>query len=109
MTDLAPRIADVKKKAEAEIIADKAMRAATEDEGYDAVQRKVKDWGKARNAYTTTASPDLILAMAARIEELEKALEPFANGWKDDISSPWFFTFEEIEAAARALEGEADS
>jgi hypothetical protein len=117
MTDLATRIADVKKKAEAEIIADKVMKAATEGEGYDVVQRKVLNWSEACKEYTIAASPDLFLAMVARIEELEKALEPFAKaadelipGTPDEAGVMWdgivaMANAGHLRTAARALKG----
>jgi hypothetical protein len=99
MTDLATRIADVEKKAEA------ALGLSTEHDQADA-------WLD----YGVYASPDLFLAMAARIKELEKALEPFAEahkgreGWDGDWTiggSPLRNCH--LRTAARAVKGEADS
>lgn len=91
MTDLATRIADVKKKAEAakNIPVEVQMRAESiaTPEGVVA-SRAVK-------TYCETASPDLILAMAAEIEaltaKLEKAretLEPFAKAFANRYPDP---------------------
>jgi hypothetical protein len=68
MTDLAARIADVKQKAEV------AIEATT-------ITALKRDWG----AFQDAASPELILAMAAQIKELKKALEPFAKAAEELI------------------------
>jgi hypothetical protein len=105
MTDLAARIADVKQKAEAatpqnfdtaEIKTAGAFIVCPFCDGegevevtadycnYDNVAIGVQFYGVGNHfgnaeAYYRAASPDLILAMAARIEELEKVLEPFGK------------------------------
>jgi hypothetical protein len=138
MTDLATRIADVKQKAEAAtpgpwfvgamndglFVIDQPPRPSNDD-----VQPKHKvkclakfEYAEKANAdYTAAASPDLILAMAARIEELEKALEPwrgfdfFVAGKPDDFAAlevkhngetKVLVTAAQIRAAASALKGE---
>lgn len=111
MTDLATRIADVKQKAEA-----LQKCHVSEAEAY-------------RMAFRfSVAEPDLILAMAARIEELEKALEPFGTAGMPWVAcdptddSPWVqapdntklrigsvdvgLTIGDFRTAARAYRGE---
>jgi hypothetical protein len=103
MTDLTTRIANVKQKAEA------AIEATT-------IAALTRDWG----AFQDAASPDLFLAMAARIEELEKALKPFAGAYdyyklwhpallEDESASCMEYghaTIGHLRTAARALKGE---
>jgi hypothetical protein len=96
MTDLATRIADVKKKAEA-----LQKCHVSEAEAY-------------RMAFRfSVAEPDLFLPMAARIEELEKALEPFAKegeksypGEKDTWRIHSEINIGHLRTAARALNKE---
>lgn len=78
MTDLATRIADLKQKAEAAKEAEAEIALATEGRiAFD--DTDMDRWAQIISEFHyTAASPDLFLAMAARIEELEKALEPFA-------------------------------
>jgi hypothetical protein len=88
MTDLAARIADVKKKAEAA-----------------AQVRVLPGWQAHIRDYRRAASPDLFLAMASRIEELDKAPEPFKCRCPTNecVKSIWNCPF---RTAARALRGE---
>lgn len=76
MTDLAARIADVKESAEAAMQAYKEMELGA-GQGY--ISAKV-------HKYWEDASPDLFLAMAARIEELELEVNHLKLGlqqWQD--------------------------
>jgi dienelactone hydrolase len=91
MTDLATRIADVKQKAEAAKLARANIGAAICDDK-EITDREIDRWTGDISAFTAAASPDLFLAMAARIEELEKALEPMVDalskcvpGWEDHV------------------------
>jgi hypothetical protein len=97
MTALAARIADVKQKAG-------AWRTA----------KSFAELSAATNAFEKAARPDLFLAMAARIEELEKALEPMVDalskcvpGWEDDvwIDDNHAIDMGHLRTAARALNG----
>jgi hypothetical protein len=91
MTDLATRIADVKQKAEAATPGPWVggittgwnfpgqVSQGTPENRIRRIAMTEEEDQRANGAYIAAASPDLILAMAARIEELEKALEPFAR------------------------------
>jgi ABC-type Fe3+-citrate transport system substrate-binding protein len=69
MNDLAARIADVKQKAEAVKAARPKLNTIYTVGASPRQAAEIDMW----NEYISAASPDLILAMAARIEELEKA------------------------------------
>jgi uncharacterized membrane-anchored protein YjiN (DUF445 family) len=73
MTDLATRIADVKKKAEVAV-----CLMETEPFG------KVDKWPLAYRAFQLAMSPDLFLAMAARIEELQAKADDWQT-MKDEL------------------------
>jgi hypothetical protein len=86
MTDLAARIADVKQKAE-------ETARLMEIESFSKGDR----WPTAYKIFQQSVSPDLFLAMAARIEELGKALEPFAEvyerNWKAKDTDQLFYGY----------------
>jgi hypothetical protein len=98
MTDLAARIADVKQKAEA---------AKTSRPKW--LSHMVLEYCTTHGAeadYIVAASPDLILAMAALIEELKEEVHVLRR-WGDSRYTSW--ADQELErrrTAARALKGE---
>lgn len=71
------------------------------------VRRKARDalnmWDTALLALNVSAYSDLIIQMADRIEELEKALKPFADTWVEGIPEMGWPTADDFTAASLAL------